>query len=107
MLKISLLFKKFTNFTGEGTLRIKDSKFSGYCFDMNANILRDFQICISVPLKFRNIQSKIPVLESFLNKAAGLQLSCGYCEIFRNSYFHKKPPVAASENFINFPGKHE
>ena len=75
MLKISLLFKKFTNFTGEGTLRIKDSKFSGYCFDMNANI-------------------------------AGLQLSCGYCEIFRNSYFHKKPPVAASENFINFPGKH-
>ena len=76
MLKISLLFKKFTNFTGEGTLRIKDSKFSGYCFDMNTNI-------------------------------AGLQLSCGYCEIFRNSYFHKKPPVAASENFINFPGKHE
>ena len=32
MLKISLTFKKFTNFTGERTLRIKNAKLSGYCF---------------------------------------------------------------------------
>ena len=32
-------------------LRIKNAKFSGYCFYMNTNIQRDFQICISVPLK--------------------------------------------------------
>ena len=30
--------------------RIKNAKFSGYCFDMNINILEDFQICISIPL---------------------------------------------------------
>ena len=30
--------------------RIKNVKFLGYCFYMNTNILRDFQICISVPL---------------------------------------------------------
>ena len=31
-------------------LRIRNAKFSGYCFYMSANIRRDFQICISVPL---------------------------------------------------------
>ena len=33
MLKTSLLFKKFTNFTG------KNAKFSGCCFYRNTNIL--------------------------------------------------------------------
>ena len=46
------------------------------------------------------------MLETVFNEAAGLQLSCEYCEIFKNSFFHKTPPVAASEKFINFPGKH-
>ena len=55
MLKISLLFKKFTNFTGKCAniyriLRIKNAKFPGYCFYINTNIYGDFQICISVPL---------------------------------------------------------
>ena len=31
-------------------LRIGNVKFSGYCFNMNTHIQRDFQICISVPL---------------------------------------------------------
>ena len=51
MLKISLLFKKFTNLTGN--LRIlgnKKVKNSGYCFYMNTNILGNFQICSSVLL---------------------------------------------------------
>ena len=30
---------------------IKRAKFSGYCFYMKTNISRNFQICISVPLK--------------------------------------------------------
>ena len=47
------------------------------------------------------------MLESRFNKVAGLQLSCEYCEIFKNSFFHKTPPLAASEKFINFPGKHQ
>ena len=29
---------------------VKNAKFSGYCFDMNINIKRDFQIYISVLL---------------------------------------------------------
>ena len=37
-------------------LRIKNAKFSGYCFDMNTNILRDFQICISVPLTIKIVK---------------------------------------------------
>ena len=32
-------------------LRIKNAKFSGYCFYMNTNIWGDFQICVSVTLK--------------------------------------------------------
>ena len=32
-------------------LWIKKAKFSGYCFYMNTNLKRDFQICISVPLR--------------------------------------------------------
>ena len=47
------------------------------------------------------------MLHSVLNKVADLQLSCEYCEIFKNSIFHKKPPVATSEISINFPGKHQ
>ena len=30
-------------------VRIKNPKFSGYCFYVNTKILGDFQICISVP----------------------------------------------------------
>ena len=44
--------------------------------------------------------------EFLFNKVAGLQLSCEYCKIFKNSFVHKTPPVAASEKFKNFPGKH-
>ena len=42
------------------------------------------------------------MLEYVFNKVAGLQLFCEYCEIFKNSFFHKIPPVAASEKSINF-----
>ena len=44
------------------------------------------------------LSKKTPVLESVFNKVAGLQLSCKYWEIFKNSFFHKTPPVSASEN---------
>ena len=47
------------------------------------------------------------MLESLFDKVAGLQLSCEYCEIFKNIFFHKTPPVAASEKFINLQGKHQ
>ena len=52
MLKISLLCKKLTNFTGNNSriLRIKNAKFREYCFYMKTNIKEDFQICISAPL---------------------------------------------------------
>ena len=44
------------------------------------------------------------MLESIFDKVAGLQLYCEYCKIFKTSFFHKTPPVAASENCVNFPG---
>ena len=55
MLKISLLFKKIQTLRVNNSIifTIKDAKFSGYYFYINLNILRDFQICISVPsIKF-------------------------------------------------------
>ena len=39
--------KHFSNFTR--IPRIKNAKFSGYYFYINANLQGDFQICISVP----------------------------------------------------------
>ena len=53
MLKTSLLFKKLqtSRVNNSRILRIKNAKFSGYCFYMNRNIYGDFQICISVPLR--------------------------------------------------------
>ena len=48
ILKISLLFKKFTNFSR--ILSINNAKFSGYYFYINTNIQVDFQICVRVPL---------------------------------------------------------
>ena len=33
-------------------LMIKHAKFSGFCFYRKANIYEDFQICISVPLRY-------------------------------------------------------
>ena len=47
------------------------------------------------------------MLESFFDKVAGLQLSCEYCAILKNSFFHKTSPVAVSEKVINFLGKHQ
>ena len=74
MLKISLPFKKNTNFTGElvyllrkiQTLRVnnsriftnKNAKFSGYYTFMTLNMWGDFQICISVPLWLLTIFEK-------------------------------------------------
>ena len=56
---------------------------------------------------FFNIQWKILVLVSRINKVASLQLSCKYCKIFKYSFFKKTPPVVASEKFTNFPRKYQ
>ena len=45
------------------------------------------------------------MLESLSNKVARLQLSCEYCKIFKNRFFHITPPMAASEKAINLPAK--
>ena len=54
MLKISPLFKKFTNLQVNNTkiLRITNAKLPRYCFYMNTNIEGDFQICTSAPLTY-------------------------------------------------------
>ena len=56
---------------------------------------------------FWNIQREMAVLDFPFNKIPGQQLSFEYCEIFKNDFFHKMPPVTASEIFIYFPGKHQ
>ena len=41
------------------------------------------------------------MLESFLNKVAGLQVFfCEYCKIVRSSFFCRTPPVAASSDVL-------
>ena len=68
MLKISLLFNKFTNFTANNSiiLRIRNAKFSGYYFYMNTNIKRDFQICFSVPLGLARVKALDQNLPEFI-----------------------------------------
>ena len=68
MLKISLLFNKFTNFTANNSiiLRIRNAKISGYCFYMNTNIKRDFQICFSVPLGLVRVKALDQNLPEFI-----------------------------------------
>ena len=59
--------------------------------------------------KLRKTHRKIPVSESFFNKVAGLRptillkketlasvVSCEFCEICKNTFSYRTPPVAAS-----------
>ena len=57
MLKISLLFKESTNFTGKNSkvLKIKNAKLSEYYFYINLNVWGGFEICISVPLRYADL----------------------------------------------------
>ena len=50
MLKIGLLFKKFTNFTVNNSkiVGINNVKILGYYFYMKTNIKEDFQTCICI-----------------------------------------------------------
>ena len=51
--KVAYFLRKIQNLRVNNSkiLRIQNVKFSGYYFHMNTNIWRDFEICISVPLK--------------------------------------------------------
>ena len=40
------------------------------------------------------------MLESFSDKVAGLQASCEYCEIFKNTYFEVDLRTAASSDCL-------
>ena len=52
-LKLAYFLRKLQTLRGNNSriIRIKNAKFSRYCFHMNTNIYGDFQICISVNLK--------------------------------------------------------
>ena len=49
----------------------------------------------------RNIRRKTPALESLFNSwsSSGL-LSCEYCNIFKDRFFHKTCPVAVSALYL-------
>ena len=58
--------------------RIKNTKFSGYYFYLNSNILWSFQICISAPLSFirspeANIYDALRVLVPFVRFAKNVK----------------------------------
>ena len=57
-------------------VRIKDAKFSGFCFYMNTNLWGDFKICIGVPLKncLQNLPSPDP---GFARRVGGQSHSQG------------------------------
>ena len=63
-------------------LRIKNAKFSGYCFYMNTNIERDFQFRISVPLSTSFAFAKIRSLIKYLNVYQVLHWSTIYVSIY-------------------------
>ena len=49
---------------------------------------------------FRNIPWKAFVLESLFQKETSAEVfSCEYCQIFKNSFFYRTPPVAASVSY--------
>ena len=75
MLKISLLFKKNTNFTVNNSriLTIKNAKFSGYFVYVNLNIWEDFQICISVPLILIQIKCFLSFICRLMNETYNCQ----------------------------------
>ena len=52
MLKLDYFLRNLRTSRGNNSriLGIKNTKFSGSCFNMNTNIQRDFQICITLPL---------------------------------------------------------
>ena len=69
-------------------LGIKNAKFSEYCFYMNTNMQRDFQIYISVPLKCKIFYKNSVVYPS------------------RFSYLELSVKKLFLEIFAKFPGKH-
>ena len=67
-LKCNPSFKKDANFRANNSriLRIYNAKFSGYYFYMNTNNWRDFQICISLSLRFRETVERQNVVKMIL-----------------------------------------
>ena len=54
MLKITLFLRHLQTSRANNLriLKIKNAKFSGYCFYMSSNIEGDLQICIGAPLNY-------------------------------------------------------
>ena len=102
--------------------KIKNAKFSGYCFYMNTNIT-DLQICISVPSNqidqkqppkvwklfleiSQNSQENTCVRVSFLvklhasatllKKTLAQVFSCEFCEISQNTFFTEHLATASN-----------
>ena len=53
MLKISIIFKKNANFAGKITRALLEIRMRNFQIFMDSNIQEDFQMRISVPLKWK------------------------------------------------------
>ena len=72
MSRINLYFFKnlrTSRVNNSRTLRLKNAKFSGYCFYMNTNIQGDSPIGISVPLRIFHVLTKFVFSSSRLSLA--------------------------------------
>ena len=74
-----------------------------FFFSKNVNLTfiyrssRSEVFCKNCALKiFAKFTEKHLCQSLFFNKVAGLVFSCEYCKIFKNSFFYRPPPVAAS-----------
>ena len=80
-------------------LRIQNAKFWGHYFYLNTNIWRNFQICVSVPLKvatFVIFPTSIKVLLDIHQRFKGHFLNELYVS-FKHCFFDRILLVAASE----------
>ena len=100
MLKIILLFKKFTNFTSKNSviLRINNAKFSGYFFTGTQTYRGNFQICISVPLKLSKVEYNFS--EVCFKKQPPKVFFRKKVFFKKNRKFHRKTPVLESLNKV-------
>ena len=62
-------------------------KSSTYHFHITTKLMADFQICIALSEISQNSESRV----SFLTKLQALVFSCEFCEIYKNTFFHRTP----------------
>ena len=75
---------------------LKQSKSSRSQIFFETSSLKDFTIFTGKHLCWGLVLVKLQAFNIFTDSNSGV--SCGYCKIFKNIFFYRKPPVAASDS---------